>query len=288
MKARRLLLLIFIAAILSVVTTSAQLAPYNNTAPMQQASTVPMLPGTAQPLAAVPGNQTDPHVGCGVTSWTTDVLPGMSLIKFIDSARNLELYIPGTGSDRLSDTDGRKIAFTISFEQKDQLFVYDVVDQTTWPIPVVESVDPAIAGNQVIFVHPTSATASEIDVFDLSALKTIPITNDALSNRAPAISPDGKVVVWEKCQSNGVSCDIYAATKTSEGTFATRRLTDAGEDRSADTNGQLVVYVSDKSGDNDVYLQRVDGSNEMHLALAGDQRNAHISGSLVSFESKTG
>jgi hypothetical protein len=288
MKARRLLLLILIAAIVSVFTTSAQLAPFNNSTPVQQTATIPMLPGTAQPLAAVPGNQTDPHVACGVATYTTDELERMSLIRYVDFAANTNLFVLGTGNDRLSDTDGRKIAFTISFESRDQIFVYDVVDQTTWPIPVVESLDPAVAGNLVAFVHPTSTTSSEIDVFDLGTLKTTPLTNDALENRAPAISPDGKVVVWEKCQGNGVGCDIYAATKTSQGTFATRRLTDAGQDRFADTNGQLVAYVSDKSGENDVYLQRIDGSNEMHLTLPGDQRNVHISGSLVVFESKTG
>jgi hypothetical protein len=53
----------------------------------------------------------------------------------------------------------------------------------------------------------------------------------------------------------------------------------------ADTNGQLVAYISDKSGENDVYLQRVDGSNEMHIALPGDQRDVRISGNLVVFES---
>src|SRR4029078_7556383 len=37
-------------------------------------------------------------------------------------------------------------------------------------------------------------------------------------------------------------------------------------------------------GENDIYFRRVDGSNEMHLALPGDQRNARISGDLVVFE----
>jgi hypothetical protein len=94
-------------------------------------------------------------------------------------------------------------------------------------------------------------------------------------------------VVWEKCQPNLTSCDIYSATQTGPGTFTTRLLTGAGEDRHPDTNGQLVVYVSDKSGENDIYLQRVSGSTEMHLSIPGDQRGVQISGNLIVFESQT-
>ena len=135
-------------------------------------------------------------------------------------------------------------------------------------------------------MHGTDPT-SQIGVYDQDTGIATQLTNDGLLNRGPAVSPDGKVVVWDKCQTNGTGCDIYSATQTGPGTFTTRLLTGTGEDRFADTNGQLIVYISDKSGENDIYIQRVDGSNEMHLALPGDQRDVRISGNLLVFESHT-
>ena len=101
------------------------------------------------------------------------------------------------------------------------------------------------------------------------------------------MSPDGKVVVWDKCQANGtvviftlllkLARHVYDATLDTPPARQVRR-----HERSA------CRYVSDKSGENDIYIQRVDGSNEMHLALAGDQRDVRISGNLIAFETKKG
>jgi hypothetical protein len=52
-------------------------------------------------------------------------------------------------------------------------------------------------------------------------------------------------------------CDIYSATQIDPGVFAMQQLTREGEDVYPDTNGQVVVYISNKSGENDVYVQRV-------------------------------
>ena len=287
MKVRRLIVLLVIAAVLSFDTTLSPLAAGSNLAPIPQTATIPMLQGTTRTLAVAPGNQTSPHVACGLVSYTDDNLQGSSFIGYIDSAANMELSIPGTGHDRLSDTDGQKIAFTALGPSGDQVFVYDLVSQITTPIPGVNNADPAVGGNLVAFVHG-NVTASDIAVFDTSTLTTTQLTNDGLLNREPAMSPDGKVVVWEKCQSNGIGCDIYSATQTGPGAFTTRRVTATGENRFPGTNGQVIAYISNKSSENDIYFQRVDGSNEMQLAMPGDQRDLTISGRLIVFESKVG
>jgi len=46
-----------------------------------------------------------------------------------------------------------------------------------------------------------------------------------------------------------------------------------------------VAYVSDKSGENDIYYQPVGGGAETHLSIPGDQRDVSISGDLIAFES---
>ena len=275
MRARRLIVLLLIAAVTSVGTPNL----------FAQTTTIPILAGTTQQISVASGNQTNPHLACGIASYTNDDLEGSSTIRYFDFATNTEHVLPGNGLDRLSDTDGQRIAFTELGATGDTLVVYDIASQTSTPVAGVHNFDPSIGGNLVAFTHGFSQTTLEIGVYDWTTGITTPLTSDGLLNRHPAVSPDGKVVVWEKCQNNGKGCDIYAANQTGPGTFATRLLTGAGEDMRADTNGQLVAYISDKSGENDVYLQRVDGSNEMHIALPGDQRDVRISGNLVVFES---
>lgn len=275
----------FIALLLVAILTSISTTPLNVFA--QTTTPIPMLPGTTQPIAVAPGNQTNPHVVCNLVSYTNDDFEGNSTIRYLDFATNTEHILPGNGLDRLSDTDGQTIVLTELGATGDEIVLYDIASQTTTRIPGTANLDPAIGGNLVAFVHGKLTNSLEIAVYDRSTGTTTQLTNDGLVNLDPAVSPDGKVVVWKKCQSNGTGCDIYAATQTGPGAFTTRLLTGAGEDSMADTNGQLVAYISDKSGENDIYLQRVDGSNEMHLSLPGDQRDVRISGNLLVFETQT-
>lgn len=276
----------FLAVLASISATLTPLAGNQLNVFAQTITTIPMLPGTTQQVSVAPGNQTNPHVACNLVSYTNDDFEGSSTIRYFDWATNTEHVLPGDGLDRLSDTDGRTIVFTELGASGDELVLYDIASQTTTRVAGVNNADPSIGGNLVAFVHGKLTSGLEIDVYDRNTGTTTQLTNDGLVNLDPAVSPDGKVVVWKKCQSPGTGCDIYAATQTGPGVFTTRVLTGAGEDSMPDTNGQLVAYVSDKSGENDIYLQRVDGSNEMHLSLPGDQRDVRISGNLLVFETQ--
>lgn len=282
MRARTFIALLL--AVLTSISATPTLRAANVVA--QTTTTIPLLPGTTQQIAVAPGNQTNPHVVCNLAVYTNDDFEGSSTIRYLELATNTEHVLPGNGLDRLSDTDGQKIVLTELGATGDELVLYDIASQTTTRIPGVTNADPAIGGNLIAFVHGRSATSLEIGVYDQSTGATTQLTNDGSLNLDPSVSPDGKVVVWKKCQSNGTGCDIYAANQTSPGVYTTRVLTGAGEDSIADTNGQLVSYISDKSGENDIYLQRVDGSNEMHLSLPGDQRDVRISRNLLVFESQ--
>ena len=71
--------------------------------------------------------------------------------------------------------------------------------------------------------------------------------------------------------------------------FLAAMLTTLSATPLAASNSGAVILQStiNKSGENDIYLQRVDGSTEMHLSIPGEQRDAHISGNLVVFQSQT-
>jgi hypothetical protein len=49
----------------------------------------------------------------------------------------------------------------------------------------------------------------------------------------------------------------------------------------------LAIYISNRTGEHDIYYQPLTGGTEVHLAIPGDQRDATISGNLISFESGT-
>jgi hypothetical protein len=51
-------------------------------------------------------------------------------------------------------------------------------------------------------------------------------------------------------------------------------------------DGEIAVYVSNRSDDNDVYYETLAGGAEVHLAIPGEQHHATIAGDLISFESK--
>lgn len=255
----------------------------------QTTTTIPMLPGTTQAVKVGPGNQLNPHVACSLASYTNNDFEGTSTIRYLDFATNTEHVVPGNGLDRTSDTDGQRIAFTQLEADGDHIVLFDIASQTTTPIPGDHNALPAIGGNLVAFVHGpfSSPESNEIAVYDQTTGNVTQLTNDTLLDRFPAVSPDGKVVVWEKCQPNGTGCDIFSATQIGPGSFATRLVSNAAGDPSSDTNGQFVAYVSNKSGENDVYFQRIDGSTEMHLSIPGEQRDLRMSGKLLVFESQT-
>jgi hypothetical protein len=289
MRTRTFIALFLAAVVTSISATPTQRAANNNPSIFPQTTTIPMLTGTTQPINNGVGNQTYPRVACNLASYTNDDLEGSSTIKYLDFATNTEHVVPGNTLDRLSDTDGQRIAFTQFGDSGDQILIYDVASQTTISIPGSRNSQPAIGGNLIAFLHSpilTPWSQLQVHVYDQNTGSVTPLTNDTLSNLNPAVSADGNVVVWEKCQLDRTGCDIYAATQTAPGVFAARLVSGTGEDRFPDTNGQLIVYISDKNGENDIYFQRVDGSNEMHLSIPGDQRDLRMSGNLLVFESQ--
>jgi hypothetical protein len=282
-----LLIAVALVSINSWPTLSAARSKAAKSAVVPQTMTVPMLPGTNQLIKSTGGDQTDPHVDCNLTSYTEDDFQGSSTIHYFDFNTNTEHVVPGNSVDLLSDVSGSKIAFTEVDFTGDHIMVYDTVSQSTTVVPGWGRSRPSIGENLIAFEDRSFGDTTEISVYDLATGMVSRLTNDSLLDRMPAVSPTGNVVVWEKCQTNDTGCDIYSATQTSPGAFQTQLLTGAGEDRWPRTNGDLVVYVSDKGGDNDIYFQPVGGGTETHLSLPGDQRSPNISGDLISFESGT-
>jgi len=254
-----------------------------------QTTAVPTLTGTFQVVNNGPGNQTNPHINCDIASYTNDDFMGRSTLHYWDFATGIDSVIPGNDIDLLSDVSGGRIAFTEVRQDGDHVIVYDTVSQTSTFIPGVGKSHPAINGNLVAFEDRSFLAGNQVEIstYDLSTGIVTRLTNDALFDRNPSVSPTANAVVWEKCQTDGTGCDIYSAIQTSPGVFTTRALTGAaGEHRFPDTNGQTAVYTSNRGGETDIYFQPIEGGAETQLSIPGNQRDVTISGNLIAFESQ--
>ena len=266
---------------------SAVSAPTQPTVSLQTAD-APFLPGTFQVISNEPGNQTNAHVDCNLVSYTFDDFLGRSTVHYQDLSTGVDNIAPGNGVDLLSDVSGSRVAFTEVDLPGDGVVVFDTLSQIRTAVPGIGPSNPSIGGTLVAFEHRTLSTTnvSEIGFYDLSTGTLTQLTSDSLSNRNVSVSPNGEALVWEKCQTSGLGCDIYAALPTSPGVFATHALTNVdAEDRLPETNGELAVYVSNRSGEYDIYYKLLVGGVEVRLSLPGDQRDVTISGNLIAFES---
>src|SRR5215510_8487851 len=277
-------LIAFMILTLLALNSVSTLVTANPTGP-----TVIPLSGTFQAVNNGAGDQTEPDLDCNLTSYMNQDTQG-SRIHYSAPPANTDLVIPGNGSDTQPDVNGSRIAFTEQTAVGPSVAVFDVLTLFRTDIPGAARSRPAIGGDLVAYEDRSffaGPNQSELGVYDLSTGTDIRLTNDLLFDKTPAVSPTGNAVVWEKCQTDGLGCNVYSAVQTSPGVFTTRALTSAaGENRYPDTNGQIAIYISDRSGENDIYYQPLAGGAETRIAIPGDQRDLSISGHLIAFDSQ--
>jgi len=288
---RSLKLFTFLLVIMVAATSVSRLADATNSPvpPVVLLTPIPQtLNGTFQPVNNGPNDQTEPDLDCNLISYINRDLQS-SRIHLMAAPGNTPLIVPGNGTDTQPDVGGNRVAFTEDTPAGATIAVFDALTQFRVDIPGAKRSHPAIGGDLIayedrsFFVGPNQ---SELGVYDLSSQLDIRLTNDLLFDKNPAVSPTGNAVVWEKCQTDGLGCNVYAAVQTSPGVFSTSALTSAGENRQPDTNGQVAVYISDRTGENDIYVQPLAGGAATQIAIPGDQRDLSISGSLIAFESE--
>ncbi len=252
-------------------------------------------PGTTTNLTNRPGRQSDSHLSGPLVSYTDDGTAPSS-VHYYDLAANLDHAIPGTGasSDTLSEISGTTVVFTRGLFDRQAVYSYETTTAAvaTELAPTAGSVrgNPAIGGTTVAwedFGFSVGGADAEIVAYDLATGVLTRLTTDGSFDSSAAVSPDGSVIVWQKCSASlpASGCDVYQAVKASSGSWTVTRLTTtADEEFVPDTNGSIVVYQSTRGGEMDLYWQPVGGGPEQRLELAGEQRYPHISGTFVSFD----
>lgn len=263
------------------------------------ATVVPAPSGTLFVVNNGPGDQTNPHVGGNLVSYTdTATVPGSTVIRYHNLVTGADSLIPNStpgAQDYLSDIDGTRIVFTRSTpDTNGAIMLFDASAPASQPVELAHQQGSArtyasIGGNTVAWADLgiTIAGNPEIVAYDLSSALTTQLTTDGMFNTLPAVSPDGNVIVWLKCDPNtGSNCDVWEASRTA-GTWTTKQLTFDHDGARPDTNGSVVVYSKGtNAGDSNVFVQPVGGGTEENLtsSLGGGSANPSLSANLVAFE----
>lgn len=186
------------------------------------------------------------------------------------------------GNQELTDVSGRRIAY--SDYDVLEVRVFDVDTGTTLRLPPGGSapymaIDPAISGDLVAWTS-TAEGNPEIHAYDLATGEERRVSAWPGVDFHPAVT-DG-VIVWERCDSNGI-CDIWAYDWA---TGVTTQVTDTPTDdeRSPDISGRTIVYQGTRGGEPDAFAYDLDTGVERRLSLAGGQYNPNVAGQWVSFD----
>ena len=239
-----------------------------------------------------PEDQTDPHISGTLVVYTNSTSEGTS-IGYRDLA-DLEVSgaipIGEAERDSLPDVSGGEVVFNRTHSDRIAIHIFDPANAGEYP----QELDPqvgslrsgaAIGGSTVAWEDRGLAEAEyssrEIVVYDRLSSVSTRLTSDTAIDTFPAVSPDGSVIVWEKCESG--TCDIWQAI-LNDATWTTSQLTGGeGISQRPQTNGDVVVYSSIRDGESGIYWQPVSGGVEQKLQLPVQQNNPFISGNLIVF-----
>ncbi len=261
------------------------------------------LPITRITINSSPGSQTDPHVSGDLAVYSN--FGGTEEIRYYRFSTGLDLAIPNVepgglfASDQLSDVSNGRIAFTRTNAHgtKSAVMFFD----TTVASPTAIEINPTafsnrsdlgIGGRSIAYTERGSLlnpTAGDVYHYDLVSGVTTRLSTSGLQDFDPQVSPDGNVVVWQRCVGFS-ACDVVQAVRSGASFVVTDVADTADDERDADTNGKVVVYDAVRpasSTGSDIYYRPVAGGPEVQIALPGEQYNPSIAGSIIAFESRT-
>ena len=252
--------------------------------------------GTATTVNDGRGDQTEPRVSGDLAVYTERAdLFAPGVIRYVDFQTGSSGAVPAGASgdsDVLADVDGERIVFsrTRSSDGATAVMLFDLATGAVTELnpsgPGMMRFGAVVAGDTVAFSEFAAANG-DIHVHDLVAATTTNVSQSPDLEAAPAVSPGGDLVVWERCV--GSNCDIYGSSRGG-GTWSTPAAVaaTAANESNPDTDGTTIVYDSARpsAADQDVYLRPLAGGPEAALELPGLQRNPAISTGVVTFESK--
>jgi hypothetical protein len=282
-----------VIAVIGIAGVGAAMLLVVGTVPAGATTTAPLPAGATTVTLGGTGDQTDPHVSGDLVAYASEVA-GNSQVVVHDLANGSDQTIDtGGGLDFLPDVNGTTVTYTHLGDAAD-------VEQFHYPSGPPTVLDPTAAANRRLsrvggstfvwqdFGYTQDVQTPEITGFDAGTGVATRLTDDALLDKDPAISPDGAVAVWTKCATDGSDCHVWQATHAATGWSAPQQLTTADVQELPDTDGTRVVYgttpAAGTSADEDIAWQPVGGGPEQVLAIPGQQTNPSISNGVITFE----
>lgn len=253
----------------------------------------PALTGTSVSIGNGSGDQMDPHVSGDWVSYTDDST-GSLVVHYYNLATAQDTAIPNNGgNDSLSGVSGTTVVYT--HEDTTGTFTISTQDVSgNPPVPLDPAagtfrLSPAVGGDTVAWVDYTANPSTpQIMVYDTATQAVTTLASDNMANVQPAVSPDGNVIVWAKCDPSGSQCNIWEGTRSSRGNWTTGALTTGtGDNEQPHTDGTIVAYQSVRSGEQGIYWQPVGGGTEQQIPFSpagATYGGPHTSGGLISFE----
>jgi len=248
----------------------------------------PTPPGQLIVVDNGPGEHFDPHVSGDLVCYTS-AINGTYVVQYFNLVTRTGATIPGSTKDLLCDVRGSTVTFTRVTTTKSAIFTFDT-STGGQPVEIAPQLvsareGPGIGDKTIAWqddIITTNSGSSVIVAYDRTSGLTQQISPPELPlplNLRPAISPDGSVVVWERCTFG--SCSTWKAT-LSNGTWTSQQVPSQvqGDQSHPDTDGNVIAY----SSHGEVIWQPVKGSGtEQVLNVPGSSLSPSISGGMISF-----
>jgi tricorn protease len=290
----QLVLLSILACLLVSSPTGAQPAHPTQPRPARAA-----LPSLAQPALSPDGGEVAFVSGGDI--WTVSSEGG--------EARLLVSH-PATESRPLYSPDGRRLAFVSDRAGSDDLYVLELATGEVRRVTYSDGAEHLDAwspdGRWLYFTTGDADIGGMVDVYRVWADggTPIPVLADRnLPEYFVSPSPDGSVLAfsararmgfsqwWRNGSSHIDQAEIWLMTTGDDGGAAYRRLTEPGAKHlwpQWTADGRAVLYMSDRDGAENLWLQPADGGPARRLTSFEDGRvlwpNAARSGGAVVFE----
>jgi beta propeller repeat protein len=249
----------------------------------------------------------------------TDDSTGQGVIHYYDLATSQDASIDTEGGfdgqygDAISGT-------TVVYSHEDtsgnySIYAYDIGSGNP-PAALDDTGDlqirPAIGGDTVAWNdygcnsnNPPGCNTTispgypQVMVYDTATQALTDLSDDpTTANWQEAVSPDGSVVVWSKCNEQGDVCQVWEGIAGTGGTWSVSELASSSGgsvgDEQPQTNGNIVVYQSELPVSNytvpgGIYWQPVGGGTEQEVPFPAGfnaSYDPHVSGDLISFVSE--
>jgi uncharacterized repeat protein (TIGR01451 family) len=257
-------------------------------------------------VSNVPAGFGDPHVSGDLVCY----INGSTFVHYFNLSTQTDNVVPqppGGSVDVLCDVRGSTITFTrvgltpdsaSPCGQKQAILDLDV--STGGPpveiAPLADSCreEPNIGDQTIAWQEVFGTLASDTRIVaynraDGSTQTLTPPSGLPMPEDVPAVSPDGSVVVYERCpNTTHSSCTVWSATR-SNGTWTAQQLPSQtqGAESHPDTDGTIITYSSNyltngTAGDH-LLWQPAAGGIEQVLNLAGHAVNPTVSSGIIAF-----